>query len=287
MTVTVGLVGAGFMGAGMGKALLDGGAHVVTSVAGRSDRTRRLVVDRGLTILERLDDVLDAADVVLSIVPPATALAAAGEVAGAVARTGRTPLFADLNAVAPPTVAAVAEVLADLDVVDGSISGGPPDRSPGATVYFSGPRAAEIAGLPWNGSIEPVIVSDRLGAASAVKMCTASVYKGLGALMVNALATAHTHGVVDLVVADLERMFNPVDKVALSAAKSGRFVGEMLEIAATQRDAGLSPALFEAVAEVWRAVSTTELAHAAPEDVGRNGDAEDVVRRLRTGDLTS
>ncbi|GIG63829.1 6-phosphogluconate dehydrogenase [Phytomonospora endophytica] len=283
----MGIVGAGFMGAGVGRALLDGGAHVVTGVAGRSERTRRLIADAGLTTVDRLDDVLDAADVILSIVPPAAALAVAGEVAGAVARTGRTPLFADLNAIAPPTVEAVADLLADLDVVDGSISGPPPDRSPGATVYFSGPRAAEIAGLPWNGSIEPVIVSDRIGAASAVKMCTASVYKGLGALMTNALATAHTHGVVDLVVGDLGRMLDPVDKVALSASKADRFVGEMLEIAATQRDAGLSPALFEAVAEVWRAVATTELAHTAPEDVGRNADAQAVVRRLRTGELAS
>ncbi|MEV0644663.1 DUF1932 domain-containing protein [Phytomonospora sp. NPDC050363] len=285
MTLTVGLVGAGFMGAGIGWALREGGAHVLTSVGGRSSRTRALVTDRGLTAVDSLDEVVDVADVLLSIVPPASAPAAAGEVAGAVARTGRRPLFADLNAVAPPTVEAIAEVLADLDVVDGSISGSPPDRSPGAIVYFSGPRAAEIAGLPWRDAIRPVVVSDRLGAASAIKMCTASVYKGLGALMANALATAHTHDVVDIVVEDLRRMADPVDKVALSAAKADRFVGEMLEIAATQREAGLSPALFEAVAEVWRTVATTELAGVAPEDVGRNGDAEAVVRRLRTGEL--
>lgn len=286
MTLTVGLVGAGYMGAGLGWALRQGGARVVTCVAGRSERTARLVLNAGLESVASLDYVVSTSDVLLSVVPPASALDAAREVADALRRRGSGVLYADLNAVSPVTVRAIAELLAGAgaDTVDGAISGVPPSTRPGATVYFSGPRAQEIVDLPWRDAIVPVVVSAEIGAASAVKMCTASVYKGLSALMTNALATAATHGVVDVVVEDLKTLMDPAGKVALAASKSARFVGEMHEIAATQEDAGLSPALFEAIADVFAKVATTDLAKASPEEVaGGEATAADVVARLRTG----
>src|SRR6185436_3323176 len=138
---TVGIVSPGAMGSALGDALRDGGARVVGTVAGRSARTAGLA--RDLELLPSLDAVIDASDVVLSVVPPAVALAVADAVAAAANRTGAAPLVADLNAIAPATALAVAERLAaaGLDLVDGAISG-PPPREPGTTiVYLSGPRA--------------------------------------------------------------------------------------------------------------------------------------------------
>ena len=44
--------------------------------------------------------------------------------------------------------------------MDGSISGPPPTVRPGARLYLSGPRAAEVADLRWTHA-SPVVVGDR------------------------------------------------------------------------------------------------------------------------------
>jgi hypothetical protein len=53
----------------------------------------------------------------------------------------------------------------------------------------------------------------------------------------------------------------------------------MEEIAATQSAAGLTPELFEAMGEVYEALSRRGYARQAPEDVG-TPELEDVLRQL-------
>jgi 3-hydroxyisobutyrate dehydrogenase-like beta-hydroxyacid dehydrogenase len=263
---TVGIVSPGYMGAGLGWALREGGARVVATVEGRSARTRRLAEEAGLELLPGLAEVLTAAEVVLSVTPPGQALAAAQQIAAVAREAGADPLVADLNAVSPPTMAAIASALDGFAVVDGSISGAPPTARPGANVYFSGPRAAEVAGLPWAGQIEPIMLGPEIGTASALKMCTAGVYKGLTALITQAIRTAGAHGVLDPVVADLKHAgFDSLTGVVSAATKAHRFVDEMREISATQAAAGLTPALFEAIAQVYAQIATTALAEGDPE----------------------
>lgn len=278
MTI-VGVVSPGHMGSGLGGSLRDGGARVVATVAGRSPRTGRLAA--GLELLPALQDVVDVADVVLVVTPPGEALAAAGAVAAAARSSGAAPLVADLNAVSPQTMARVAEVLAPLDVVDGSISGPPPSVRPGATVYLSGPRAAEVAALPWTG-VRPTVVGDAVGTASAVKMCTASVQKGLWALVCHAMATAAANGVLAPVLADIAAFLRVDDlarPVASGATKAHRYVAEMREIAATQRAAGLPGELFDGFAAAYEATSGTALADGDPEGIGAV-TPDEVVRLL-------
>jgi 3-hydroxyisobutyrate dehydrogenase-like beta-hydroxyacid dehydrogenase len=176
--MTTAMVSAGFMGAGLGGALRGGGERVVATVRGRSGRTRRLAEEAGLELLPSLDEVVAAADVVLVVTPPGEAVAAAEAIRAAAENTNSNPLVADLNAIAPATMAKVAEALGTLRLVDGSISGPPPSDKPGARLYLSGPEAATIAALPWAGQVEPVVLDDRVGSASALKMCTGSVYRG-------------------------------------------------------------------------------------------------------------
>ena len=176
----------------------------------------------------------------------------------------------------------IAEILAGagLDLVDGSISGPPPTVRAGAHIYLAGPRVDEVAGLDWR-HVRPVIVGDSVGLASAVKMCTASVYKGLVALFAQAMRTAAHHGVLDVVVADLETDgHSPAAAVAVAATKAQRFVPEMLEIAQTQADAGLPAALFEAFATVYGQLARGGLARQDPESVDRTIAAALVVAGL-------
>jgi 3-hydroxyisobutyrate dehydrogenase-like beta-hydroxyacid dehydrogenase len=283
---TVGIVSPGAMGSAVGAAYRAAGSRVVGTVAGRSGRTSSLAEGSGLELLPDLDAVVGAADLVLSIVPPDRALEAAAAIAAAAGRTGRKPLVSDWNAVSPATVRLLGETLAGvgLELVDGSISGGPPRADYRTRVYLSGRRAAALAesAPAW---IDARIVGDEVGLASAVKMCTASMYKGSTALLLHALATAQAHGVLPQVLDDLGDAFprqieHAGRQLAVAAAKAERFVGEMHEIAATQESVGLTPALFDAVAEVYRAVAATPLAAHAPEAVPPAPELADVLERL-------
>jgi 3-hydroxyisobutyrate dehydrogenase-like beta-hydroxyacid dehydrogenase len=187
---------------------------------------------------------------------------------------------ADLNAVSPATMKRVAAELGEMRLVDGSISGPPPSDQPGAHVYLSGADAGLVAALPWAGQVEAVVIGDQVGAASALKMCTGSVYKGLMALVTQAMRTAGAYGVLDGVVADLERSgLGHTGGVARAATKAWRYVDEMREVAATQEAAGLTPELFATIATIFAGVAGTALAQGDPESV-REMPADEVVRLL-------
>jgi 3-hydroxyisobutyrate dehydrogenase-like beta-hydroxyacid dehydrogenase len=202
---------------------------------------------------------------VLSIVPPGRA----EEVA---AGLGSARLLADLNAVSPATARRISAA------VDGSISG-PPPRTPGTTrVYLSGPRAGEVAALPFDG-VDVVVVGDEVGAASAVKMSTASVYKGSTAILAQALRAADHYGVVEHVLADLGELADGAgERIGRAAAKADRYVGEMHEIRAAQTAAGLEPLLFEAIARIYAEIAASPLGRAAPEDAA--ADLDEALSRL-------
>ena len=279
MAPTVGIVSTGAMGSALADAL-DG--RVVSTLDGRSERTRTLAARATrLELLLSLEDVVRAADVVLCVAPPGEAEA----IALTVRATGAKPLYADLNAISPQTVQRIGPD------VDGAISGPPPWRAGTTRIYISGPRAEEVAALPWT-RVELVVVGDEPGTASAVKMCTASVYKGTTALLAHALLTAQAHGVVDHVLADLRSAFPElVDGagagVARATTKSQRYVPEMREIAATQAAAGLPAELFDGVAAVYEALALRSLARRAPEEIDGALTVDEALDLLSSGERPS
>ena len=283
---TIGIVSPGAMGSAVGAAYAADGARVVATVAGRSARTRGLAAAAGLELLPDLDEVVRHADVVLSIVPPEHALAVAGDIGAAARRADADPLVVDLNAIAPATARALGLRLAGsgLDVVDGSISGGPPHADGSTRIYLSGARAAEVAALPAPG-IDARVVGGQVGLASAVKMSTASVYKGTNALLAHALLSARANGVLEHVLDDLQDAFPELldgvaRSLARSATKAHRYVGEMHEIATSQAEAGLPAELFEGFAAAYAALAETPLGHESPESVAAEVMLEDVLAAL-------
>ncbi|HEX6150775.1 NAD(P)-dependent oxidoreductase [Nocardioides sp.] len=280
---TIGIVSPGAMGSALGRAWTAGGARVVATVAGRSERTRGLA--NGLSLLPSLADVVREADVVVSVCPPD---AAADVLADVLAAAGdHRPVIADVNAVSPDTVSALESrtAAAGFTLVDGSISGGPPSPGGDTMLYLSGSEAALLADLPADG-LRTRVVGERAGTASAVKMCTASVYKGTTAVWAQALQTAYALGVLDVVLDDLreehpDEVARAARRIAMSASKAHRFVGEMEEISSTQGAAGASAELFAGMAAVYRRLAATELGSLTPEDAAALRELEDVLRRLR------
>ena len=282
----VGLVSAGEMGSALGATLRRGGAIVLTAVGGRSDRTRGLAERAGLELVDDLDEVVSRASVLLSVVPPQEALAAGTRLVERAVHLDVRPLLVDLNAIAPTDVAALGEIAAGADVpfVDASISGAPPDAGHGRTrVLLAGAQAADVAALPWT-DVDVSVVGERIGAASAAKMCTGGVRKGTTALLINALLTAAEYGVLEPVAAELRRATgrDPAVEVELAASKAWRFVPEMEAVAETQASAGLDPATYRAIAEIFGRTAGSPLANRRPEDVDRSGsDLSSITEQLR------
>ena len=101
------------------------------------------------------------------------------------------------------------------------------------------------------------MVSDEVGAASAVKMAYAGWTKGTAALLLAIRELARAEGVEDALLEEwdlsLPELRDRYRRAARSAdAKGWRWVGEMEEIAATFEAAGLPDGFHRAAAEVYR-----------------------------------
>ena len=153
---TIALLHPGEMGISLAAALLRRGHQVVWCSNGRSSASRLRAESFGLVELSTLDQVVEVADVIISVCPPSAALQVATDVATAWATaveqkdainhrqrreaddttTDRfqavPPVYLEANAVSPETIKKIWEVLqnAGIDrIVDGCIIG-----PPGATM---------------------------------------------------------------------------------------------------------------------------------------------------------
>jgi L-threonate 2-dehydrogenase len=235
MSLVVAVVAPGAMGAAVGGRLMEHGAEVRTSLAGRSQASATRAARFGLHPAG--DAALAEADLFLSIVPPGEALPLAQHMASVLRAAPRKPVYVDCNAVSPETVRRIAAVIAETGCpfVDVGIIGGPPQgASDGPVFYASGtaaPRFSELQKLGLN----VAVLDGPVGAASALKMSYAGLTKGLVALSSSMILAASRAGAADALFGELSR-----SQPALLAwikrmvpgmyPKAYRFVAEMEEI---------------------------------------------------------
>ena len=268
---TVGILSPGDMGHTVGERLRSHGLRVIAHLKDRSARTRGLAEKAGIEEVSSYEALVEEADVVLCILVPAEAAAAAKRVADALRSTGADLLYADCNAVAPQTAIEIGETITSAGgrFVDASIIGPPPRREGATRFYASGVHAGELAKLEGYGLAVPVI-SDRIGDASAIKMCYAGLTKGLTALCTNLLVAAEALGIRDALFDEYDlsqsAMLQRMQGLAGMPPKSRRWVGEMEEIAATMASVGMSPKFHDGAADIYRFVGSSTLADRTPED---------------------
>ena len=201
MTPTIAIVAAGEMGSAMARELRQHGARVVTCLAGRSAATRARAEAAGFELVADDAALAEAADIVLSVVPPSAAVGLAQRLAPALAAAKTKPVYVDCNAVAPKTVLRVAEIVGG-PFVDAAIFGGPTSGKPGTVLYVSGPHAAVVLPLGTLGfSVRPV--DGPIGAASALKLSFAGINKGFTALGAAMALTAVRTGSADAMLEQL------------------------------------------------------------------------------------
>jgi 3-hydroxyisobutyrate dehydrogenase-like beta-hydroxyacid dehydrogenase len=253
-SLTVGLLHPGQMGAAVGAQARRNGVPVLWCPAGRSPQTADRAATSDLQPAADLNDLLDRADVVLSICPPA----AAEEVAQAVAARSYRGIFVEANAISPARCARIAEMLnaAGARVVDGAIFGPPPTDSTSVRLYLAGDAetARVVTALFTDTAVEPVALSAKIGGASALKMAHSSYQKAARALAAVAHALAADHGVTEHLLTEANRNArSPLTDVAYLpsvAARAWRWAPEMLEVAKSLADADLPVDLAVAAAQV-------------------------------------
>jgi 3-hydroxyisobutyrate dehydrogenase-like beta-hydroxyacid dehydrogenase len=273
---TVGILYPGDMGHNVGRVLLEDGFSVVTTMVGRSERTRRLCASATITALESLATVVEHADVILSIIPPTAAITVAESFVKAVRQTGHRPLFVDANAISPMTAEEVGKIVSACDVpyVDACIVGPARDVRGRCTFYVSGPHTAAFE-QELGRSLRTHVLGDRIGQASAFKMVFSGLNKGLVALLYELTVAGHEFGFLPLLLEQykallpgvMEALEWLVPSYPMHAARRG---DEMAELAETLEYFGFSSVMARGTQKTLSAVGRQRLAERYP-DRGEHG----------------
>lgn len=281
---TVAILMPGDMGHGCGQAFRENGFRVVTSLSGRSERTHALAAKAGIEDVGSFEAVARQADLVLSILPPESAVAQARAMADAMVAADSRPPYADCNAISPMTARKVGTEIARAGAVyiDGGIIGLNPVKTGGGTrFYVSGPDTSAIEQLDGRGCLVRPL-GPEIGRASAMKMVYASATKGTFSLHAATLTVAQAMGLTaeylkeigesqPAMLAAMQRM---VPRIPLD---SGRWTGEMYEIAATFAEAGVTSKFHEAAAAMMELASRTPIAVETRETVDESRTLEQAM----------
>jgi 3-hydroxyisobutyrate dehydrogenase-like beta-hydroxyacid dehydrogenase len=234
---TLAIIAPGNMGAGVGRRLTENRVTVLTSLAGRSEYSVKRAREAGMQPVE--ERVLAEADFLLSIVPPGDALRLAHQLTPILTAANRKPVYVECNAVSPPTMLKIADVIAatGCPFVGAGIIGPPPKPGSANTkIYASGPAAKDVARLNDYGLIVRVL-DGPLTAASALKMSYAGITKGFTALGAAMMLAATRGGSAEALRAELAESRPDFLRYLSSQvpgmySKAYRWVAELDEIAA-------------------------------------------------------
>ncbi len=284
---TVAILSPGDMGHAVAQLLREHELRVVTCLAGRSARTRALSNKAGVADLPSMAELVRQSDVVLSITTSEAAPGVCQEVADALQATGRSLLFAECNAIAPQKARAMEPVITQAGgrFVDASIIGSPPRGGKSPRFYASGPYAGELEGLREFG-LDVRNLGPDIGQGSGIKMCYAAMTKGSAALYTELLMAAQMLDLWEPLIAEFQsgRRAGPYEFmegwIPGVPAKARRWVSEMQEIEATFDYLGMTPRLFQGVADMYRLIGGTPLGEEKPETRDRERSLQETVRLL-------
>lgn len=199
--------------------------------------------------------VTRGADLVVSAVTASQAVPVAQACAPAI---GRGAFFLDFNSASPGAKIRAAGFIdaAGGRYVEGAVMTSIPPYRIRVPLLLGGASAAALEPALRALGFAPTLASERLGVASATKMCRSVMIKGLEALVTESFTAARAYGVEDRVLASLHETFPTLDWETLvsylmsrSALHGKRRAEEMREVAVTVREAGLEPWMASATAE--------------------------------------
>ena len=260
MPPIVAVIAPGMMGSAVAHCLTVNKIEVRTLLDGRGAGTIARANAAGMTGVSEAQ--IAESDIVLSILPPGSALALAERLAPALRASTKKPIYVDCNAVDPSTVLRIARVVEETGAafVDGGIIGGPPVSGSKATkIYLSGPDAPKAAILENFGLTMP-IQPGPIGAASAMKMSYAGITKGFTALGAAMMLAATRAGTAEALKAELAQSQPALyswltTQMPRMYSKAYRWVAEMEEIAAFVGEDPAGAKFYQGAAELYARIA--------------------------------
>jgi 3-hydroxyisobutyrate dehydrogenase-like beta-hydroxyacid dehydrogenase len=274
MSARIALIGLGEVGGLIadelsGRAILSAYDIRFTDAASAPSAKARLGAIRAVA---NHADAARGADIVISAVTAAQTVAAAIAAAPGLAAGA---WFFDLNSASPGAKGEAAEVVnaADGRYVEAAVMSPFAPKRRASPILLGGPHAEAFAPVARDLGFSGVSVfASAYGKASAAKLCRSVMVKGVEALLTESLLAARHYGVEDAVLASLNDLFPGSDWPRLSRYMISRAIEhgarraeEMREAARTVEEAGVTPLLSSAIAELqdWASAFKPALAEAS------------------------
>ncbi len=256
----VGLVGYGEVGRILAEDLCAQGVKVSAydlklDHADTAAALRAHAQAHGVSLADSHAELTHGADFIVSAVTASQALPVAQACVAAI-KPGA--FFLDFNSASPGAKQRAGEMVdaAGGRYVEGAVMTSIPPYRIKVPLLLGGAAAAELSPLINALGFASQVASERLGVASATKMCRSVMIKGLEAMVIESFTTARHYGVEDAVIASLHETFPGIDWEQQAAYFFQRAIEhgrrrseEVREVAETVRDAGLEP---------WSAAGTAE-----------------------------
>jgi 3-hydroxyisobutyrate dehydrogenase-like beta-hydroxyacid dehydrogenase len=255
----VGLVGYGEVGRILSEDLRARGVRVsaydLKLGTGAEAPLREHAAAHGVALLPSHAALVAQADLVVSAVTASQAVPVALACAPGVRRDA---WFVDFNSASPGAKLRAAELIdgAGARYVEGAVMTSIPPYRIRVPLLLGGSAAAALVPHLQALGFDAEVASDKLGVASATKMCRSVMIKGLEAMVIESFTAARAYGVEDAVLASLHETFPGIDWEKQGAYFFQRVIEhgrrrseEVREVAETVREIGLTP---------WSAAGTAE-----------------------------
>jgi 3-hydroxyisobutyrate dehydrogenase-like beta-hydroxyacid dehydrogenase len=266
----IALIGYGEVGRILAEDLRQRGDSVIafdlklSSEAGNTMREHAANI--GVMLAATHADAVRGAGLIISAVTASQAVPVAAAVASAIMEGA---WFLDLNSASPGAKIQAAGLIdaAGGRYVEAAVMTSIPPYRCQVPMLLGGAHAAAFEPVINSLGFKARVASERLGVASATKMCRSVMIKGLEAMVIESFTTARFYGVEDAVIASLRETFPGIDWEKQGAYFFQRVIEhgrrraeEVREVAVTVQDAGLTPWSASCTAE--RQASMADLADA-------------------------
>jgi len=258
-TWRIGLVGYGEVGRILAEDLRTQGVQVsaydVKLDGPQAGTLRDHATTHGVALAASHAELASQADFIVSAVTASQAVPVA-EACAPAAKKGA--FFLDFNSASPGAKQRAAKLVdaAGGRYVEGAVMTSIPPYRIKVPLLLGGSHAGELLPALQALGFDAKVASDRLGVASATKMCRSVMIKGLEAMVIESFTAARAYGVEDAVLASLKETFPGIDWEKQGTYFFQRVIEhgrrrseEVREVAETVRDTGLEP---------WSAAGTAE-----------------------------
>ena len=211
----------------------------------RGAEIRERAAANKVTLLTSMEGLFAQADTILCLTSANSALPIAKQIAPLL-KDGQ--IYIDMNSTSPATKEEIDKALKSAagDFVEAAVMASVPANRTKTPVYLCGRRAAEAAKIAEDCGMNFHVLSEQIGAASAMKMIKSVLFKGFIALLTETVFAAERYGITDQTIGALksiltqEMTFEDAINYFLctAATHSERLGHEMEEVLATLESMG-------------------------------------------------